>query len=133
MSAPPNCFFTCSNHSSTAFHIAHILPYRPDRAPDSSGFPFASAKDVLCCAHSLWLHYIPFFANLTAIAFPMPRDAPVTSTVFLAIRKTILSKSYPIISYFGRENHVSRFSFQWDNAILTSSDACTGIVRNFFL
>ena len=24
------------------------------------GFPFASAKDVLCCAHSLWLHYIPF-------------------------------------------------------------------------
>ena len=74
----------------TAFHIAHISHIGQTGHLIALDFLFASAKDVLCCAHSLWLHYIPFFCKLTAIAFPMPRDAPVTSTVFLAIRKTIL-------------------------------------------
>ncbi|GLC82560.1 hypothetical protein LBYZC6_46740 [Lacrimispora brassicae] len=33
----------------------------------------------------------PFFANLTATAFPIPREAPVMSTVFLAIKSPFLS------------------------------------------
>ena len=33
----------------------------------------------------------PFFANLKATAFPIPREAPVMSTVFLAITSSFLS------------------------------------------